>query len=110
MGTRLLDQYTLLHWAVGIVAYFIGISLPITIFIHIMFEVLENTKEGILFINKYLHWIWPGSKEYSDTMTNSVGDTLATITGWLTAYYIDSLGKQAGWYYANSTRPEANRS
>ena len=100
MGTELLDQYSYLHLAVGVVAYFIGFSLPLTTGLHIVFEYVENTETGINFINKHLSWFWPGGKDYPDSTANRVGDTLSTIVGWITAYLLDQYGKEKGWYLA----------
>jgi hypothetical protein len=51
MGTRFLDQYTYLHFAVGIIVYFWNISLLNWIILHTIFEFLENTKTGMKLIN-----------------------------------------------------------
>lgn len=98
MGTHLFDQYTLLHFAVGVLAYFWGISLINTLIIHTVFELIENTDIGMKFINTYFKGLWPGGKPYSDTLTNSVGDTIGVMVGWLLAYYLDWIGLRYGWY------------
>ena len=72
--------------------YFIGFSLAFTFILHIIFEVVENTTEGINFINNYLSWFWPGCKEVPDSLLNSVCDTIEVIAGWLEAKYIDNMG------------------
>ena len=97
MGLKLIDQYTYLHFASGIIAYFWNLSLVQWIIFHTIFEYLENTKFGISIINKYFK-IWPGGKPHADSFTNNIGDTMGTIVGWLSAYYIDKLGKKYGWY------------
>ena len=48
-------------------------------------------------INKYVKF-WPGGKPCADSLINNVGDTIGTIVGWLTAYYLDNMGKKYGWY------------
>jgi hypothetical protein len=97
MGILLFDQYSYLHFAVGVVIYFNGISLKNWIIIHIIFELIENTQFGIHFINKYLTY-WPGGKPKSDTVVNSIGDILCGIVGWISAYYLDKFGERQGWY------------
>lgn len=93
MGFRLIDQYSLLHMAVGIIAYFWSISLFTTILIHILFELIENTHFGMNLINTYFqHW-WPGGKPYSDNLLNSTTDTIFTGLGWLIAYNLDMIYK-----------------
>ena len=97
MGNRPFDQYTYLHFAVGVVVYFWNISLFNWIILHTIFELLENTQLGIHVINNYVVF-WPGGKPKSDTIVNSMGDTLAAILGWLSAYYLDQMGNSCGWY------------
>jgi len=86
MGNYLFDQYTLLHFAVGVLLYFWNISLTNTIIIHIIFEFLENTILGMTFINTYFKDLWPGGKPYADSYINIIGDTIGVILGWSLAY------------------------
>tara|TARA_Y100000590_G_C14964449_1_gene729976 strand:- start:7 stop:327 length:321 start_codon:yes stop_codon:yes gene_type:complete len=97
MGIYLFDQFTLLHFSVGIIMYFWGINLFTWIIIHLLFEIFENSSYGMYFINNYLP-IWPGNKPKSDTFINSFGDTIGGILGWLFARYIDRLGNKLNWY------------
>ena len=98
MGSKILDQYTLLHFATGIIAYFWDLSLLQWFILHLIFEIIENTSYGIYFINHYL-FFWPGGKPGPDTYNNSlIGDNIGAVMGWLLAYYIDNLGKKYGWY------------
>lgn len=93
MGRRWFDQYSLLHLAVGIIAYFWSISLFMIIIIHILFEFIENTHFGMNLINTYFqHW-WPGGKLYPDNLLNSITDTIFTGFGWLIAYNLDTIYK-----------------
>ena len=89
MGQTFIDKYSLLHFAVGIIAYFFYIPLPVWIIIHILFEFVENTEYGIYFNNKYFKWFWPGGKDEPDNVINSVGDTVFAILGWVVAYALD---------------------
>ena len=97
MGLQLFDQFTYLHFASGIIFYFFGNSIIVTIILHTLFEIIENTKFGLNIINNYL-FFWPGGKPYSDSILNIIGDTIGVIIGWLSAYYIDSVGSKYGWY------------
>jgi len=105
MGYRLFDQYSLLHFAVGIVAYFWKIPIHLLIILHVIFEYTENTTSGMFVINQYFKSIWPGGKPRADTLINRVGDTLSTILGWIIAYYADKYARRYGWYieYDNAT-------
>jgi hypothetical protein len=53
-------------------------------------------------INKYIVF-WPGGKPRSDYNINNIGDTLGAIIGWLSAYYLDNLGNNYGWYNLHIT-------
>ena len=41
MGLRAFDQYSILHFAAGVIAYFWSLSFVMTIIIHILFEYIE---------------------------------------------------------------------
>ena len=97
MGARLFDQYTYLHFAVGIIAYFWNISLLDWFILHTVFEIWENTQIGINFINRFIVF-WPGGKEKPDSIINSIGDTCGTLIGWLSAYYLDKIGNKYKWF------------
>jgi hypothetical protein len=88
MGKKLIDRYSLLHFASGIVAYYFGLSLVMWLLLHASFEVLENTSGGNYFIDHYLTF-WPGGKRSPDTLMNVIGDNLFAVLGWLTPYFID---------------------
>jgi len=81
---RLLDNYSLLHFAVGVLAYFWGIGFWTWNFLHTLFELLENTRTGMHIINTYIT-AWPGGKSNPDPVINSVGDVLSGSVGWLAA-------------------------
>ena len=93
MGNKFIDQYSLLHFAVGIVVYFWDISLLSWFVLHTIFELIENTQQGIYFINNYITW-WQGGKPRPDSIINSIGDTIFSLLGWVIAYYTDQFGKQ----------------
>ena len=97
MGYQLLDQYSLLHFAVGIIFYFWGIPLWLWNLLHILFEFMENTQTGMYLINHYIK-LWPGGKNYADGLVNSFGDIMAGHIGWMIAYYLDIYGTQNGWF------------
>lgn len=96
MGKQFIDQFTYLHFASGIIAYFWNINLKDWFIIHTIFEILENTKIGINIINKFTYW--PGGKPYSDSLKNIIGDSLGAIIGWISAYYLDYYGGKYNWY------------
>ena len=98
MGLRFLDQYSLLHASVGVVAYFWGFGFLTSLLLHTLFEWAENTPTGIQFINTTLHGIWPGGKPRADAFTNVVGDTVTFAIGWIVAKALDAHGIQKKWY------------
>jgi hypothetical protein len=85
MGNLFIDKFSLLHLASGIVAYYFHIPLVLWILIHVSFEILENTPDGIYFIDHYIK-IWPGGKKSPDSLINSLGDDFFAIIGWLIPY------------------------
>lgn len=101
MGHRLLDQYSLLHSAVGVLAYFWNIPLWIGTLLHILFEYAENTSWGIQLINIAMIepgiFGWPGDKRHADSLINQIGDTLTFILGWMAAAGLDSVGRTYHW-------------
>lgn len=89
MGQRTFDQFSLLHFASGILAYFWGVPFLLWFIIHVIFEYLENTKLGMQFINKYIP-LWPGGKQHPDSFMNSmIGDNVSAAFGWLFASVVD---------------------
>lgn len=102
MGVYLFDQYTLLHIAVGILAYFWSVPFLIGMGIHIAFELIENTEWGVRAINRYIidpgWFMWPGGKYVPDTAMNQIGDNLGFAGGWGLAWWLDSVGRRLGWY------------
>jgi len=97
MGSRIIDQYSLLHFAVGIVAYFWGISWQLLLFLHVVFEIVENTPQGMHFINKHIP-IWPGGKPKADSLINIVSDNGMSLLGWFVSRYVDSLSSERHLY------------
>jgi hypothetical protein len=93
MGLRAFDQYSLLHFAVGVVAYFWSISLFITIAVHILFEFIENTPVGMDLINTYFLQWWPGGKTHPDNLLNRTSDVAFTGLGWVLSYQLDKIYK-----------------
>ena len=95
MGSNIFDQYTLLHFASGVIAYFFGINFWVWVIIHTIFEITENTQCGMRFINNYLTF-WPGGKPEADGIINSVGDTVGASVGWLCAKWLDDFVVDSG--------------
>jgi hypothetical protein len=93
MGLRAFDQYSILHFATGVLAYFWSISLFTTIMIHILFEFVENTSVGMNLINTYFTGWWPGGKTHPDNLLNRTSDTIFTGLGWIASYQLDKAYK-----------------
>jgi len=89
MGMYFTDQYSLLHFAAGIIFRFWNINLVSAILAHLLFELVENTDAGMHFINTYLT-AWPGGKPQRDSTRNSLGDTFYFIVGWCIANLVQS--------------------
>lgn len=97
MGQHFFDQYSFLHFSVGVIAYFWGIKFLIFAAIHIIFEALENSPNAIKLINKI--GMWPGGKPKADSFMNIIGDNVFAYLGWFAAYWLDKYGSKQGWYY-----------
>ena len=96
MGHNFADQYSFLHFSVGVVVYFWKLPLGWWFLVHSLFEFLENTDVGIRFINNLP--LWPGGKPGADSMINILGDTTFAMLGWIVAYSIDKMGHRLEWY------------
>jgi len=90
MGRNIVDQFSLLHFATGIIAYFFGIPLFWWFVIHTLFEIVENSPIGIKFIDTKLKF-WPGGKKSSDNLINSISDLVFSIIGFILALKLDSI-------------------
>ena len=90
---RLFDQYSILHFAVGIIAYFWSVSFLTIMVLHILFEWIENTQMGMNLINTYFIRWWPGGKTHPDNLLNRTSDIIFTGVGWLVSYQLDKLYK-----------------
>ena len=98
MGIKILDQYSLLHFSVGIILYFWNIPLLQAFMLHFLFEIVENTEMGMKIINIWFKNIWPGGKYYADSSMNILGDNIFFVMGWLLAKAVDEVGSKYGWY------------
>lgn len=100
MSSKLLDQYTYLHFATGIIFYFWGISFTTSFIIHSIYEYFEITDFGTSIINKYFGNIWPGGGKHKQEkfIYNGLGDTIGFIIGWYSAYLLDIIGSRYKWY------------
>ena len=91
------DQFSYLHFASGIIAYFWGIPFIYWVVLHVLFEIFENTKLGIWIINNFIVF-WPGGKYGKDGLNNIIGDNITAFLGWFSAYYLDKFGDKYNWY------------
>ncbi len=91
MGKTFFDQYSILHFSVGVIFYFWNIPLLTSFLIHFLFELLENTPTGIYIINNYIYkyFTWPGKKNYADSIINTIGDNIFFLIGWLISSMMD---------------------
>jgi hypothetical protein len=103
MGYRVADQYSLLHASVGVFAYFWSIPFILSVIIHTIFEIVENSATGIHYIQKYFIgsgiFKWPGGKREPDAIINRIGDTVFFAGGWLLASWLNRVGTERAWYY-----------
>jgi len=88
MGVNFFDQFSLLHFSSGVLAYFWGLSPVAWFLLHLVFEIVENTPLGVYTINTYI-WFWPGGKPQADSLLNSIGDHFFAILGYWVAMAMD---------------------
>jgi hypothetical protein len=86
MGIYFTDNFSLLHFASGIVSYYWGISLLNWFIIHLIYEILQNSYYGIWFVNNIIT-LWPGGKLDYDSYINIIGDQFYGILGWIFTHY-----------------------
>ena len=86
MGDSFTDRYSLLHFGSGVIARFLGIHKVVWLLIHILFELVENSKYGMEFIN--LLPFWPGGKDHADSWNNMLGDTFYAVLGHYVAFML----------------------
>ena len=97
MGKNFTDQFSYLHLASGVMAYFWGLSFRQWLVVHLAFEVMENTPAGVRFLDQYIT-VWPGGKRHPDALVNVLGDNVFAAAGWLSARYVDHLYPSGGSY------------
>lgn len=102
MGNYFADQYSLLHFSVGVIAYYWNIPILLAFLVHFIFEIIENTQFGMKFINNFFVGnsilSWPGGKDKADTIINIIGDNAFFILGWFISRALDIFGSKYGWY------------
>ena len=76
------------------IAYFWNVPLITALLIHIIFEIFENTEQGMSIINNYFvgnsMLTWPGKKTRPDTFTNILGDNVYFVLGWIISKILDT--------------------
>ena len=98
MGSLLFDQYSYVHLASGVIAYYWGFSFYVWMIFHFLFELFENSKIGMFLINSNIAARWPGGKPKADTWLNILGDNISAAIGWISAFLLNYYGDKLGWY------------
>lgn len=102
MGTYFADQYSLLHFCVGAIAFFWNVPFVWGFLAHFVFEILENTEWGVRAINRYIidpgFFSWPGEKHHPDAAINIAGDNTFFAVGWWVARGLDAVGRRRKWF------------
>lgn len=91
MGEYFTDNFSILHFASGIIFYYFGISFSTSFVAHLLFEAVENQEFAMGIINKT--GLWPGGKDTADTIVNSLGDQIYFSIGWMLSKYLDYNNK-----------------
>lgn len=90
------DQYSLLHFATGVVAYFWHVPFWLWVVLNLLFELFENSAWGMGIIAKIS--VFPGGQPRPDTLPNLVCDIISCLIGWGVGYFFDYLGHKYRWY------------
>ena len=102
MGYNMFDQYSFLHFCIGAILYYWQVPFNVALAIHIAFELLENTPQGMQLINALFvrqgMFGWPGGKDRADAGINMVGDNISFAVGWYVARRLDIMGYHRKWY------------
>lgn len=85
MGLSLVDKYTWLHFLAGVASALLNMGVVHVALFAAVFEYVENTPQGIAFIQTYLEPVWAGGKRFADSSINRVGDVAFTVLGWYLA-------------------------
>jgi len=86
MGTGFLDWWSVAHFLWGVAARLVGIPFFVWLCLHLTFELVENSDEGVPFLQKIK--LWPGGKRTRDTLLNSMGDNASASFGWFCANWV----------------------
>lgn len=86
MGVYFTDQFSLLHFASGIIAYYWKTTFFTWFGLHLLYEWITNTSWGIYIINHYTPWPWGHLNR--DSPINIVGDQIYGLLGWIIGYAV----------------------
>lgn len=89
MGILFTDKFSLLHFAAGVIMYYWNISFLSWFIFHVIYEYAENTRTGMKIINTIT--LWPGGKNYPDSLLNRMGDQFYGMLGWIFTHYFIKL-------------------
>ena len=87
----LIDRYSYLNFAIGIICFFSGISLKTLFIIRVLYFLIKNNKARIKYLNKYI--LWP-KQQNNDHLAKQIVDILLSLFGWLSANYKDIIIKR----------------
>ena len=91
MSRQFFDQFSLLHFASGVTAYFWFhhlVSFKTFLIFMVLFELFQNSAVGMDFMNHYIP-IWPKNRREPEPWVNMMSDVLFLIIGWQSAFYLD---------------------
>ena len=83
-----MDKYSLFHFSIGVIFYFFGIRLPFLILKYTIFAILKNTKNGIIFMDKYMKY-WPDRK--TNDIIGSLINIVIAFIGWYSSKLLNEL-------------------
>ena len=82
MGKQIFDKYTLLHIASCVIAKKFGMKENKFHILHLLFEIWENSEQGVEFLSTWEFYDIFGGKTEPDAVINSIGDLIGGYIGY----------------------------
>lgn len=101
--TDAIDQFSYLHFASGITAYFFGFKLKNWMLLHLAFDIFDNSNWGIQFVQKYVSFL-KQPRYGSDPPLNIIVDNIISVLGWVSAYYLVQYCTDRGYGVSRAKR------
>ena len=86
MDQNAFDEYSIIHFSIGLLAYQSGFSFITLVIFYSIFKIFGNTSFGINIIDKYVSPIF-GYKLFPESYKNIISDLGICLFGWFLGYF-----------------------